>query len=247
MNIEYHKWWSPILNQDMELKVYGHTGKPLLVFPSMNGRFFEFEDFGMISAISWYLENGKVQAFTVDSIDAQTWTNESAHPAERGLRHLSYDRYISEEVVPFIRQKNKSEQPVLTTGCSMGGYHSLNFFLKHPDLFDGVISLSGVASLKIFVGDYVDDAVYFNSPILYLKNLQDDWYLNYYRKSHIILCSGQGSWEEQTIEDMRSIQSYLQEKNVSCWLDLWGGDVVHDWPWWRKQLPYFLDELGYSK
>lgn len=246
MNIEYIKWWSPALNQDMEMKVYGHAGKPIVVFPSMNGRFFEFEDFGMIGAISWYIENGKVQVFSVDSVDSQSWTNQNAHPAERGKRHEAYDKYICEEVIPFIHQKNESLTPALTTGCSMGGYHSLNFFLRHPDLFDGVISLSGVATLKIFMGDYVDDLVYFNSPILYLKNMQDEWYLSLYRRSQIILCSGQGSWEEQTVEDMRQIDSYLQQKGVPCWLDLWGSDVVHDWPWWRRQLPYFFDKLGYS-
>jgi esterase/lipase superfamily enzyme len=54
MHVEYHKWFSPCLGHDMEIKVYGHYGKPVLVFPAQSGRFYEFEDFGMIAACqSW--------------------------------------------------------------------------------------------------------------------------------------------------------------------------------------------------
>jgi esterase/lipase superfamily enzyme len=246
MEIEYHKWWSPSLNQDMELKVYGRSGKPVLVFPCMNGRFFEFEDYGMVNAVSGSIDAGEIQLFTVDSIDSQSWTNQSAHPADRVRRHEDYDRYITTEVFPFINGKNDGKTKILTTGCSMGGYHSLNFFLRHPDQFDSVISLSGVAQLNIFLGDYCDEIVYLNSPLLFLKNLSDDWYLNQYRNSKIVLCSGQGSWEEQTLADMRAIAEILASKNIACWLDLWGYDVNHDWPWWRQQLPYFLKALGYT-
>jgi esterase/lipase superfamily enzyme len=245
MEIEYHKWWSPALNQDMELKVYGHSGKPVLVFPCMNGRFFEFEDYGMVHTVTPALDAGEVQLFTVDSIDSQSWTNYAAHPADRARRHEEYDRYITQEVVPFIDEKNGGKTNILTTGCSMGGYHSLNFFLRHPDQFDAVVSLSGVAQLNIFIGDYNDENVYFNSPLQYLKNLSDEHLIEKYRGSKIVLCSGQGSWEEQTFSDMHAVAELLAGKNIPCWLDLWGYDVNHDWPWWRQQFPYFLKALGY--
>ena len=51
MKIEYHKYWSSNLNQDMEFKVYGHAGKPVIVFPAQAGRFYEFEDFQMVEAV----------------------------------------------------------------------------------------------------------------------------------------------------------------------------------------------------
>ena len=244
METKYTKWWSPSLNQDMELKVYGQSGKPVLVFPSMNGRFYEFEDFGMILSVQSFLEDGKIQIFAVDSIDDQSWTNWNAHPADRARRHEDYDRYIISEVVPFIITQNPSGKKILTTGCSMGSYHAINFFFRHPDCFDALIGLSGVARLSIFIGDYMDETVYFNSPVENLKNLTDENYLNLYRQSQIILCAGQGNWEEPMIADMLSLAAVLSEKKIPYWLDLWGYDVVHDWPWWRKQLPYFLDKLG---
>jgi esterase/lipase superfamily enzyme len=242
MNIEYHKWSSPALGQEMELKVFGHAGKPVLVFPAQGGRFFEFEDFGMVAACRDFVERGDVIFYTVDSIDNQSWANTNIPPAERARRHEDYDRYIVQEVVPFMRGRS-TPQKFWTTGCSMGGYHSANFLFRHPDLFDGVISLSGLFQLRLFVGDYVDDAVYFNSPLLYLPNLTDAWYLNQYRQSRIVVCAGQGTWEEASLEDMRQLETILNAKQIPAWIDRWGSDVNHDWPWWRKQLPYFLNRL----
>jgi esterase/lipase superfamily enzyme len=49
---EYHKWHSPRLSRQMELLVFGHAGLPVVVFPTSGGRFYEFEDRGMIAALS---------------------------------------------------------------------------------------------------------------------------------------------------------------------------------------------------
>jgi esterase/lipase superfamily enzyme len=243
MHIEYHKTWSQYLNQDMEFKVYGHAGKPVLVFPAQGGRFFEFEDFGMIDAVHGFIEEGKYRFFTVDSIDFQSWANWNAPPADRALRHDDYDGYIVNEAVPQIHQICQSDELLLSTGVSMGGYHSANFFFRHPDIFDALISLSGLFQLHMFVGDYMDERVYFNSPLLYLANLDDPWYIEKYRRSKIVICSGQGAWEEAMLSDIRKLDSILDRKGIPRWIDLWGGDVNHDWPWWRKQLPYFLANL----
>jgi esterase/lipase superfamily enzyme len=243
MNIEYFKWWSPSLHQDMEMNVYGHDGKPILVFPAQGGKFYEFSDFKMINAIQWFIDNGLVQVFTVDSIDNQSWANKSVHPAQRAARHQDYDKYIVNEVVPFINNKNPTDKKILTTGSSMGGYHSGNFFFRHPDVFDSVIALSGLFQLQLFIGDYMDDNVYFNSPISYLSNMNDEWFLEKYRNSNIIICAGQGAWEDNMKADAMAVKSILESKGVDNWIQLWGHDVNHDWPWWRKQLPYFLSAL----
>lgn len=244
MKIEYHKWWSPNLGHDMELKVYGYYGQPALVFPAQSGRFYDFENFGMVAAIAGFIEAGQVKLFTVDSIDGQSWANSNAHPAERARRHEDYDRYIVREVAPFIRQHcGNSNQKMITTGCSMGGYHSANFFFRHPDLFDTLIALSGLFQLRMFVGDCQDENIYFNSPLYYLPNLDDPWYLDQYRQSRIIVCSGQGAWEEPMVADALALKAILAEKGIPAWIDLWGYDVNHDWPWWQKMLPYFLGKL----
>ena len=244
MHVQHQKWYSPTLGQDMELKVFGHYGKPVIVFPAQGGRFYDFDNFGMVAAIKTHIESGRVKLFCVDSLDNQTWANWQAHPADRARRHQDYDRYITDEVAPFVRQHcNHSPQRFIATGASMGGYHAANFFFRHPDIFDGVIALSGVYRLNMFVGDYMDDNVYFNSPIHYLSALDDPWYLDQYQQSDIIICCGQGAWEDEMIADAQAMKHILESKGIPHWVDFWGYDVNHDWPWWRKMLPYFLNHL----
>jgi esterase/lipase superfamily enzyme len=247
MQTEYHKWHSPALGQDMELKVYGYYGKPVIAFPAQGGRFFDFENFGMVGSVDNFIESGRIKLFCVDSIDHQSWSNWQAHPADRARRHQDYDRYIIDELTPFVRNhSNNSPEKFVATGTSMGGYHAANFFFRHPDIFDTTIALSGVYRLNMFVGDYMDENVYMNSPIHYLPELNDPWYLDQYQQSNIILCCGQGAWEDEMIADAHAMRSILEIKEIPHWIDFWGYDVNHDWPWWRNMLPYFLENLDLS-
>jgi esterase/lipase superfamily enzyme len=242
MNVEYHKWWSPSLNQEMELKVFGHAGKATVVFPTAGGRFYQYEDFGMVDACRPFIDEGKITLFTVDSVDGQSWLNWEAQPGDRARRHEDYDRYIVNEVAPFVRDHGNSTSKLLATGCSLGAYHSANFLFRHPDVFDAVIALSGIYSLRFSVGDYMDENVYFNSPLDYLPDLEDPWYLDQYRQSQIAICTGQGAWERGQ-DDARQVKRILEAKQIAAWVDYWGHDVNHDWPWWKMQMPYFLSHL----
>ncbi len=243
MNVEYVKWWSPNLSQDMELKVYGQGGKPFVVFPAQGGRFYEYEDFGMVEACRPSIEGGRVTLVTVDGIDNQSWCNWDLHPADRARRHNDYDRYVIAEVIPFIHSRGWTGA-MGATGCSMGGYHAANFFFRHPDVFDTMVSLSGLMQLRLFVGDYCEGDVYFNTPLAYLPGQNDPWYIDQYRHSQIIVCAGQGPWDEEMLADARALGAILEAKGVHAWIDVWGDDVSHDWPWWRHQMPYFLYHLG---
>jgi len=244
MQIEYHKWYSSSLGHDMELKVYGYYGKPVLAFPAQAGSFHDFESFGMINAISHFIESGQIKVFTVDSIDGESWANYSIHPADRARRHQDYDRYIVEEVVPFMRKHSgDTTEKFITTGISMGGYHAANSLFRHPDLFDTTVALSGLFRLNHFIGDYMDDNVYFNTPLAFLPDLNDSWYLDQYRQGRIIVCAGQGAWEDEMVADALALKGILEGKNIPHWIDIWGHDVNHDWPWWHKMLPYYLEKL----
>jgi esterase/lipase superfamily enzyme len=243
MNIEYHSWDSRHLNQKMELKVYGHGGRPLLVFPTSSGRFFDFEDRGMINLVSNWIDAGKLQIFCIDSIDPQTWDKTWASVGERMNRHEEYDRYVTEEVVPFIREKNKGGMGIICSGVSMGATHAVNFFFRHPDVFGGTLALSGLYHTRSFFGDYQGEGAYFNSPLSFLPNLSDVKVLEQCRQGKIIVCAGQGAWEDLMAQDTRELKNILETKNISAWIDLWGHDVNHDWPWWYKQFPHFISGL----
>ncbi|MDA8138331.1 MAG: alpha/beta hydrolase-fold protein [Desulfobacteraceae bacterium] len=247
MHIEEHRWHSPALGREMALKVYGHWGDPFIVFPCSRGRYFDYEGMGMIGAIAAFIDGGRIKLFCVDSIDNETWYNFAIAPTGRNERYEAYDRYITAEVIPFIRDHcHAPDARPITNGCSMGAYHALNFFFKHPDLFQGTISLSGLYRLdrpEFGLSAAELGAVYFNSPLTYLANISDPWFLEQYRQRAIIVCAGQGAWDEEALEDTRHLADICQAKAIPAWIDIWGHDVNHDWPWWYKQMNYFLGKL----
>lgn len=229
----------------MELKVYGHYGQPFLVFPSSSGRFYDFEDNGMVQAAERFIESGRIKLFCVDSVDQQSWDSTLKSPEEKASRHNDYDRYITDEVVPFIHNHCNTNERIMCCGVSMGASHAVLFFLKHPELFKGTIALSGVYNFRTFLNNYTGNSpeVYFNSPLDFLPGLTDPAYIEAYRNSAIIICVGQGAFEEPMIADTLRIKEVLESKGILCWIDIWGQDVNHDWPWWRIQFPYFLEKL----
>lgn len=241
MDCRYIKHYSRSLEREMEYKTYGDTGVPVLVFPSQNGRFFDYENFGMIDTVARHIEDGKIRLICVDGIDWETWSNSSGDPRKRIERHEQWYHYITDELIPEVR---RGEETFIATGCSMGGFHAATIFFRRPDFFNTLLSLSGVYSARYFMGNYFDGTVYDNSVTDFLSLMPDDHpYWNEYRKRRIICCVGQGKWEDDLLESTRCLDTILAQKNVPHWFDYWGFDCDHDWPWWRKQLDYFMNNI----
>jgi esterase/lipase superfamily enzyme len=236
MNREYHKWFSPALGRDMELLIFGQGGTPIMVFPTSMGRFFDYENRHMIDVISSQYDEGRLQAFCVDSVDAESWYNKSVHPAQRAERQNDYDRYLVEEVVPFIRQRNQSPE-LAATGCSFGGYHSMNFALRHPDLVSQAVSMGGAFDIHQFIDGYYDDNCYYNCPPDFIPNMNDPWHLDRYRRMRIILAAGEA---DVCVEENRRMSGILAAKGIPHWLDIWGDGAIHDWPVWERMVAKYF-------
>lgn len=244
MHVEFLSHWSGHLNREMPVNRYGHAGMPIVVFPTTGGTFHEFADFGMINAARDYINAGKVQFFTLHTVDEESWNADYKSPHDRALMHQQFERYLIEEAVPFIKHKAQWFDPMMAHGCSMGAYHALNFFLKHPDVFSKVLALSGIYDARFFVGEYHGDPlIYENSPKDYIWQMNDDWFLNHYRAADIVVVTGKGAWEQDGFESYYAVKGGLEAKGVPAWFDEWGDDVAHDWVWWRQQLPYYLGHL----
>lgn len=240
MKREITKWYSPNLNKDMDAVVYGDYGFALLMFPTAAADFLEYERFQLIDAITPIIESGKCKAFSINSINSESWLNDEMHPRDKAVRHQQYNQYITEEVVPFIYDNCNGEVPIITTGASLGALHSANTFFRRPDLFKGVIAMSGSYDLKDYSKGYFDDNCYFNSPVDYLANLNDERLLAELKNDKkIIITTGQGNYENP--EASRRLADILSAKDIPYELDMWGYDMPHDWPTWRKMLPYFLE------
>ena len=67
----YYKEWSAVLDREMEFKVYGHGGVPVLALSARGGRFYDWENNGMPDAAARLLNEGKIQLFCADASTAR--------------------------------------------------------------------------------------------------------------------------------------------------------------------------------
>ena len=229
MNREFHRWYSPRLNRDMEMLIIGHAGARVLIFPTSQGRYYEYEDRGMVANLADQIENGSLQLYCVDSVDAESFYNGWAHPSGKITRHIQYEDYIVNEVLPLSRAKNPNPF-MITHGCSFGAYHAVNIAFRHPHLFGRVLALSGKYDMSYFFGGYYDDNIYYNTPSHYVPNLSDHNQLEALRRMDIVIVAGQ---DDPNIENNRALSRALWEKGVSHAFREWDG-WSHDLPYWMK-------------
>ena len=248
MEVQYFKQWSPALGRDMECKVYGHAGRPVLFIPCQDGRFFDFENFNMTDTWSPWIDAGKCMVFSIETMDKETWSNKEGDPRWRAERHEQWMSYICDEMVPFIRQMVNERNGwegypgVIAFGCSLGATHAANLFFRRPDLFDGMLALSGIYDAAYGFDGYMDDLVYLNSPVHFLEGMSPDHpNVERYNNGKGIICVGLGAWEQP--DSTRRVDELCRQKGIQIWVDYWGTDVNHDWPWWHKQVTYFAPFL----
>jgi esterase/lipase superfamily enzyme len=102
--------------------------------------------------------------------------------------------------------------------------------------------MSGVYDVAVQGGGERGEAVYFNNPMDYVANLSGDHLDWLRRQASLLLVCGQGQWEDTTgaLDSTKRFGALLAEKGIPHELDLWGHDVPHDWPSWRRQLAHHL-------
>lgn len=235
MHRERHKWFSPRLHRDMELEIWGHAGARVLVFPTSQGRYFEFADRGMISVLADSIHRGWVQVYCVDSVDAESWYAYHKHPHDRFRRHAEYDAYLVNEVLPLSQHKNNNPF-LITLGASFGGYHALNFGLKHPTLVSRILCMSGLCDISSFADGHFTDDLYFNNPMQYIANEHDGYRLAALRRQDIILAVGK---DDRLCDSNRRMSNLLWSRGIGNALRLWDG-WSHDWPYWEKMIRLYL-------
>lgn len=230
-----------------QVVVHGHWGRPVLVFPSEGGGAWDYQNHGMVDAVRWLLDAGRVKLYCVDSADAQTWSDHSVPTEERARRHDSYEGWLLDQVLPFARADSAGREDFLATGCSLGGYHAANLALRHAHLVPQALCLSGSydPAQRRAWGDR-GDATYFHNPMDYVANLEGD-HLQWLRsRVHLVLVVGQGAWEVDptgALPSTRAFAALLAAKGIPHELDVWGDDVPHDWPSWQRQLAHHLPKF----
>jgi esterase/lipase superfamily enzyme len=240
MNRILDSWYSPSLGKQMEIAIYGHYGFALLMFPSAGADYLEYERFYLIDSIRPMIEAGQLKVFSINSINSESWLNSNLPPRMKAVRHQQYNRYIEDEVMPYIHNAMNGNTTTLTCGVSLGALHAANVLFRRPDLFDGTVAMSGIYDLKSYSKGYYDEDVYFNSPADYLPNLDEGETLDRIReKEQIHFLSGSGSYEApQKTEEFSRV---LDAKGIPHNVEIWDGQWTHDWPTWRAMLPSYLE------
>ena len=230
MKKDVKKWHSPSLGKDMELVTYGSSGTPVLGLPTRGASCHQWEEFGMVDAISYQIENGFNQLFCISSIDGESFLNKDATPSQRLVRHHQYELYLVEEVVPYIRDQTSIDYLIIA-GTDMGGYHALNTVLKYPSSFDKAIGMSGVYDIKSYMDDYYDDDVYYNNPTDYIPNLSRQSLLNEIRDIDFRLVSYN---HDPRMDYARRMSNVLHMKFIRHKLDIWDNDMDREWEHWQQ-------------
>ena len=236
MHREYHHWHSPNLGRDMELLVFGTSGTRVIVFPTRVGRFYDYENWGLIASLRDKIDNGWLQLCCIDSIDAESFYCDWCPPRDRIARHQQYEDYILKEVIPFTQGRNPGS-PLIAHGCSMGAYHAVNIAMRHPGLFCRVVAFSGrydltrgVGSFRDLFDGYYDEDVYFHNPSHFVPNLNDSEALNLMRRMQVTIAIGE---DDQFLQNNLHFRDVLQGKGIHPSFHIWPGEA-HKARYWRE-------------
>jgi esterase/lipase superfamily enzyme len=242
MRREYYEWLSPALGRQMEMLVFGESGARVIFFPTRKARFFDYENWGVVEALRPKLEAGQLQLYCVDSVDAESLYCAEKHPAERIQRHLQYEHYILDEVVPLTQHLNP-DMCLMAAGCSMGAYHAVNIAFRHPELFGKVVGMSGrydltqpMATFRDLFQGYIDENVYLNTPNRFIVHLNHEFYLSHLRRLDITLAVGA---EDAFLENNLVLSQQLQEKHIDHQVYIWD-EEAHTPAAWQSMVNLYL-------
>lgn len=231
----------PHMGRPIHIWCFGHWGAPVLAFPTAAGFAHEWDRQSMVEALGGLIEAGKIKLYCPESNVAEAWTRRETDPAWRLSRHRAYERFVIENLVPWIRRDCRSDEVrIATTGASLGAFYAANFALKYPETFHYALCMSGRYDMAHFAGGHFSSELYFNNPLAYVANLDGPALGRVRENTHLTLVCGQGAYEEGCIDETHALADLLEHKGISHQRDIWGRDVRHDWPWWRRQALYHL-------
>ncbi len=237
----YKKISSEYLNKDMNVAVYGHYGFGLLFFPSFTDDFMEIEENGLINSIKNHIDKGKCRVFSIEGIMSESWGSSDSPPERKSQRHLDYNNFLTDEAVPFIYNQSGGPVPIICAGASIGAYNAVNTYFRRPDIFYGAVGMSGHFNIEQYTSGYFDDNCYFNSPVHYLPNLTEDYWLSFLTgRHHVYLLSGSGDGENPG--NTLHLHEILKKKNIHHFIDIWGKEWRHDWHTWQEMLAKIIGE-----
>lgn len=242
MRRDYRRWYSQRLHRDMELLIFGHAGAKVLMFPTRDGRFWEYEKLDVVAGLAGKIQAGHLQLYCVEGLARETFYDRSRHPADRIRRHVALEEYVLNEVLPLMAQSNPHEC-TMVMGCSLGAFQAASLALRHPRLFRKLVAFSGRYDLTssvehfddLFDGYYCDE-IYFHTPAHFLPSLSCAWRLEQLRQLDIVLAVGRA---DPFLDSNHQLSRFLNEKGIRHQLHLWDGRAHSAGPW-RKMAALYV-------
>lgn len=229
--LEYTHYYSHILDKSINIEITGHFGYPIIMFPTSQGSFTQNKDFHLNDSVRWFLDQGKIKLYNIQTLDNENLYDKNISPYERIRRYENWVQFIIQELIPQIQKIHKTKR-VAIAGASFGGYHAANLAFRFPDTFSHLICLSGAFNIRSFMDGYTDDLVYFNSPDEFVLN-DEAWK---YKHMNIILST---SDQDICLKPTQNMANILTHKGINHEYDerKW---INHDWPLWRMVFPMFI-------
>ena len=244
MNKDAFSKFSKYLNRDMNYIKYGENGVPLIAFPCMEAMADGWENFGMLDSLSWFIETGKIILWCVDTTDFESYVESYRSYEDRANNLNNYYNWFIEEAYPMITSSNTTKQLPIVTGFSGGGYHCANMFFRRPDLFSGVLAISGLYDMTVMFHGWCNDVLYMNSPVSYLSGMpKNHEYIKLYNSKKMILVAGKETWTPECLKSQQEVEQILRDKGINAEVYYWHGEYDHDWPWWKEEICYYLPQM----
>ncbi len=213
MTTEYYREFSQCLDKDVEMKVYGESGVPILYIVSS-------EEQHIVRECLIRLANEKiVQVFEIASplllLGEVEVSSESSFFIEQFYNHVIH------EIVPRVFRINTKSNDgercsgIYTVGENRISGATVNYFLRRPDIFLGTLSLNGMFDLSEVFGKFMDKYIYDNSPTIYLDNMDENHpYIELYNKfdNIYILNNTTGT----TVKSAKTLQEIFAKKKIKA-------------------------------
>lgn len=196
----------------------------------------------MVHSLRKPLEEGKLQLVCVDGVDEESLYCFDTTPEQRIERHLQYERYILEEVLPFSAQKNP-HTPLTAHGCSLGAYHAVAMAMRHPQHFQRALAFSGRYDLTLHTAHYhslfhgfYSDALRDLIPNHFVPRITDRKRLKALRDMRFTFVIGD---EDPFFENNLDLSRAMAAKKLRHELHAWCGSA-HRFRYWRQMIRIYL-------
>lgn len=240
------------LGRPVHLWAHGWYGQPVLVLPSASGMAHEWQLGGAIAALQPWIDAGRLKLYCVESNVSRSWLSD-APAAVRLDRHMAYERFVLEELVPWIDADCRTPGiPLTACGVSFGGFLALDLALRHPERFPRVLTLSGRFRVWPFLEGlpaHRGADAWVHQPLAYVPGLRGAALERVRSRLSATLVVGRGAHEGRCLPETTDMARTLQSAGIDATLDVWGTDVSHEWVWWRRQLVHHLGhrQLGAAR